>query len=231
MTARCCSWFRPPISPVVFTPVMPKPCCNRCVRALEFNVAIGAHPGFADRKNFGRSPQQLPPETVYAQVVYQLGALKALAEGEGGKLVHVKPHGALYNQAAKDPVLADAIARAVRVTDRALVLVGLANSELICAGKRHGLTTRQEVFADRAYQSDGSLVARGQPGALIESDEQAIRQTLTMIQKGQVQSLSGDWVKVQADSICLHGDGPHALDFACRLRQALSRQGIEVSSH
>ncbi|MEN4911089.1 5-oxoprolinase subunit PxpA [Erwinia amylovora] len=199
--------------------------------ALEFNVAIGAHPGFADRKNFGRSPQQLPPETVYAQVVYQLGALKALAEGEGGKLVHVKPHGALYNQAAKDPVLADAIARAVSVTDRALVLVGLANSELIRAGKRHGLTTRQEVFADRAYQRDGSLVARGQPGALVENDAQAIRQTLTMIQKGQVQSLGGDWVKVQADSICLHGDGPHALDFARQLRRAFSLLDIEVSSH
>ncbi|CCG86621.1 5-oxoprolinase subunit PxpA [Erwinia piriflorinigrans] len=198
--------------------------------ALECNVAIGAHPGFADRENFGRSPQQLPPETLYAQLVYQVGALKALTEGEGGKLVHVKPHGAMYNQAAKDPALADTIALAVRAIDPALILVGLANSESIRAGKRHGLTTRQEVFADRAYQSDGSLVARGQPGALVESDEQAIRQTLWMIQKGQVQSQSGDWVKVQADSICLHGDGPHALDFARQLRQAFSLQGIEVSS-
>lgn len=117
------------------------------------------------------------------------------------------------------------------MTDRALVLVGLANSELIRAGKRHGLTTRQEVFADRAYQRGGSLVARGQPGALVENDAQAIRQTLTMIQKGQVQSLGGDWVKVQADSICLHGDGPHALDFARQLRRAFSLLDIEVSSH
>lgn len=198
--------------------------------ALESDVAIGAHPGFADRENFGRSPRHLPPHTLYAQVVYQVGALKALAEGEGGKLVHVKPHGALYNQAAKDPAMADAIALAVRAVDPTLILVGLANSESIRAGKRHGLTTRQEVFADRAYQGDGSLVARGQPGALVESDEQAIRQTLTMVQKGQVQSLSGEWVKVQADSICLHGDGPHALDFAHRLRQAFSLQGIDVSS-
>ncbi|ADP11962.1 conserved uncharacterized protein [Erwinia sp. Ejp617] len=198
--------------------------------ALEFNVAIGAHPGFADRENFGRIPLQLPPETLYAQMVYQIGALKALTEGEGGKLVHVKPHGALYNQAAKDPVLADAIARAVTAIDPALVLVGLANSALIGAAKRYGLTPRQEVFADRAYQNDGSLVARGQPGALVENDEQAIRQTLLMVQKGQVQSLSGDWVKVQADSICLHGDSAHAVDFARQLRKVFSLQGIDVSS-
>ncbi|WP_288500863.1 5-oxoprolinase subunit PxpA [uncultured Erwinia sp.] len=198
--------------------------------ALEFGVAIGAHPSFPDRENFGRTAMQLPPETVYAQVLYQVGALKALTESEGGKLVHVKPHGMLYNQAARDPQLADAIARAVKAVDPALVLVGLAGSESIRAAECNGLTTRQEVFADRGYMADGSLVPRSQPGALVESDEQAISQTLTMVQKGQVKSLSGEWVKVQADSVCLHGDGAHALAFARELRRAFSQQNIDVTS-
>lgn len=198
--------------------------------AREFGVAIGAHPSFPDRENFGRTAMQLPAETVYAQVVYQVGALKALTESEGGRMVHVKPHGMLYNQAACDPQLADAIAAAVNAVDPGLMLVGLANSELIRAGVRHGLITRQEVFADRGYQTDGSLVPRDQPGALVDSNEQAITQTLTMIQQGQVQSLSGEWVRVQADTVCLHGDGAHALDFARQLRQAFSQQQIAVTS-
>ncbi|WP_455811672.1 5-oxoprolinase subunit PxpA [Pseudomonas graminis] len=198
--------------------------------AREFGVAIGAHPSFPDRENFGRTAMQLPAETVYAQVVYQVGALKALTESEGGRLVHVKPHGMLYNQAASDPQLADAIAAAVNAVDPALILVGLANSELIRAGVRYGLNTRQEVFADRGYQTDGLLVPRGQPGALVDSPEQAITQTLTMIQQGQIQSLSGEWVKVQADTVCLHGDGAHALDFARQLRQAFSQLHIAVTS-
>lgn len=198
--------------------------------ARESGVAIGAHPSFPDRENFGRTAMQLPAETVYAQVVYQVGALKVLTESEGGRLVHVKPHGMLYNQAARDPVLADAIASAVKAVDPLLILVGLANSELILAGERYGLATRQEVFADRGYQRDGSLVPRGQPGALVESDEQAIAQTLAMIQQGQIQSLSGEWVRVQADTVCLHGDGSHALDFARRLRQAFRQQQITVTS-
>lgn len=198
--------------------------------ARESGVAIGAHPSFPDRENFGRTAMQLPAETVYAQVVYQVGALKVLTESEGGRLVHVKPHGMLYNQAARDPVLADAIASAVKAVDPLLILVGLANSELILAGERYGLATRQEVFADRGYQRDGSLVPRGQPGALVESDEQAIAQTLAMIQQGQIQSLSGEWVRVQADTVCLHGDGAHALDFARRLRQAFRQQQITVTS-
>lgn len=199
--------------------------------AREFGVAIGAHPSFPDRENFGRTAMQLPAETVYAQVVYQVGALKALTESEGGRVVHVKPHGMLYNQAANDPQLADTIAAAVKAIDPALILVGLANSELIRAGVHHGLITRQEVFADRGYQTDGSLIPRGQPGALVESNDQAIAQTLAMIQQGKVQSLSGEWVKVQADTVCLHGDGLHALDFARQLRQAFIQQQIAVTSH
>ncbi|MGB9097971.1 5-oxoprolinase subunit PxpA [Erwinia sp.] len=198
--------------------------------ALEFGVAIGAHPGFPDRENFGRTRMQLPAETVYAQMIYQIGALQAIARSEGGKLAHVKPHGMLYNQAAQEPELAEAIARAVKAVDPTLILVGLANSESIRAGKALGLITREEVFADRGYQADGSLVPRSQPGALIESDELAITQTLSMIQQGRVKSLTGEWVNVKADTVCLHGDGAHAMAFAAQLRQAFSEQQIQVTS-
>ncbi len=148
----------------------------------------------------------------------------------GGELRHVKPHGMLYNQAAKEPPLADAIARAVRDADADLVLVGLAGSELIRAGQHYQLTTRQEVFADRGYLADGSLVPRSQPGALIESEEQALAQTLEMVQHNRVRSLSGEWAHVKAETVCLHGDGAHALDFARRLRAAFAGRNIDVSA-
>lgn len=198
--------------------------------ALKYGVAIGAHPSFPDRENFGRTAMQLPPETVYAQVVYQLGALAAVTRAEGGKMVHVKPHGMLYNQAATDALLADAIARAVYDVDPALRLVGLAGSELIRAGERLGLQTRQEVFADRRYQSNGSLVPRSQTDAMIESDELALDQTLAMVREQKVLSREGVWVPVQADTVCLHGDGEHALTFARRLREAFGEQDIQVSA-
>ncbi|MBS0968430.1 LamB/YcsF family protein [Chimaeribacter arupi] len=196
--------------------------------AREFGVAIGAHPSFPDRENFGRTAMQLPPETVYAQVLYQIGALAAIARAEGGTLVHVKPHGMLYNQAAKDPALADAIARAVLAVDGTLRLVGLAGSELIRAGQRLGLQTRQEVFADRRYQDDGTLVPRSEPDALIESDEQALAQTLHMVERGEVISRSGQAVPVQADSVCVHGDGAHALAFARLLRRSFEQRQIAI---
>ena len=198
--------------------------------AMKYGVAIGAHPSFPDRENFGRSAMQLPPDTVYAQVVYQLGALAAITRAEGGKMIHVKPHGMLYNQAATDAVLADAIARAVYDVDPTLRLVGLAGSELIRAGERAGLQTRQEVFADRRYQSNGALVPRSQPDAMIDSDQQALEQTLTMVQQQKVLSREGVWVPVKADTVCLHGDGEHALTFAMRLREAFDEQGIEIHS-
>ncbi|WP_333617570.1 5-oxoprolinase subunit PxpA [Mixta calida] len=198
--------------------------------AREFGVAIGAHPSFPDRGNFGRSAMQLPPETVYAQVLYQIGALKALAESEGASLTHVKPHGMLYNQAARDAQLADAIARAVKAAGGDLLLVGLAGSESVRAAQHYGLRTREEVFADRGYQADGSLVPRGQPGAMIEEEEQAISRTLSMVQHGKVESVTGEWVALRAQTVCLHGDGPHALAFARRLRDAFAAQHILVSS-
>lgn len=198
--------------------------------AVKNGVAIGAHPGFPDQENFGRTAMQLPPETVYAQTLYQIGALAAITHAEGGVMRHVKPHGMLYNQAAKDPQLADAIAKAVHACDPALILVGLAGSELIRAGKHYGLTTRQEVFADRGYQADGSLVPRSQPGALIEDEEQSLAQTLEMVQNGRVKSITGEWTPVESQTVCLHGDGEHALAFARHLRAAFLERGIAVQA-
>lgn len=198
--------------------------------AQEFGVAIGAHPSFPDRENFGRTAMQLSPERVYAQTIYQVGALAAIASAEGAELVHVKPHGMLYNQAAVDPALAEVIALAVKAVDPRLRLIGLAGSELIRAGERIGLATRQEVFADRGYQADGTLVPRDQPGALIESAEQALAQTLSMVQRRRVKTRDGSWAKVQADTVCLHGDGAQALAFARLLRTHLQRHGLIVSA-
>ncbi|WP_312141562.1 5-oxoprolinase subunit PxpA [Pantoea septica] len=198
--------------------------------AKEFGVAIGAHPSFPDRENFGRTAMQLPPETVYAQMIYQIGALKSLAESEGERMAHVKPHGMLYNQAAVEAPLADAIARAVKAIDADLLLVGLAGSELIRAAARHGLRTREEVFADRGYLSSGALVPRSQPGAMIEEEARAIQQTLTMVKEGRVKSVSGEWVAVNAQTVCLHGDGAHALLFAERLRALFAAEQIAVAS-
>ena len=197
--------------------------------ALEYNVQIGAHPSFPDRENFGRTRFTLPPETVYAQTLEQIGALQAIAQSEGGSVTHVKPHGMLYNQAAQEPALAEAIAHAVKAADPQLVLVGLAGSESIKAARKAGLMAREEVFADRGYQADGSLVPRSQPGALIESDEQAISQTLDMVQLGKVRAITGEWVDVKAETVCLHGDGAHALVFARQLRAAFARHAITVS--
>ena len=198
--------------------------------AIKNGVAIGAHPSFPDRENFGRTAMDLPPETVYAQVLYQIGALDGMVRAQNDVMRHVKPHGMLYNQAAKDADLADAIARAVRDCNPQLILVGLAGSELIRAGQRLGLTTRQEVFADRGYQPDGSLVPRTQAGALITDEGKALAQTLEMVRAGRVIAVDGTPAHVQADTVCLHGDGEHALQFARRLRAAFSEEGILVSA-
>ena len=172
-----------------------------------------------------------PPVTGFAQMIYQVGALKALTEVLGSRLVHVEPHGMLYTQSAREAPLAEAIAQAVKAVDPTLILVGLAGSESIRAARAQGLATCEEAFADRGYQPDGSLVPRGQPGALIEEAELAIRQTLDMVQRGEVQSVTGEWVAVRAETVCLHGDGPHALNFAQRLRQAFRAHQIDVTSH
>jgi UPF0271 protein len=163
-------------------------------------------------------------------VLYQIGALQAIAKAEGGQLRHVKPHGALYNMAAKDRALADAIAKAVRLADPALLLYGLSGSALIAAGQAAGLGTVSEVFADRRYLDDGSLVPRNQPNALIESVEEAVAQALRMAQAHTVHSISGQAVAVRAETICLHGDSPGALAFATALHQALRSARIELKA-
>ena len=200
-----------------------------CVRgAIAHGVAIGAHPSFPDRENFGRSSMQLPPGEVRAGVLYQIGALAAIARAEGGRLAHVKPHGQLYNQAAKDPLLAEAIVDAVRSFDPALRFVGLAGSLMIDAARRAGLQPVEEVFADRGYLADGSLVPRGRPGALIEDEAAALAQTLSLVREHRLTAVDGSRVAVNAQSVCLHGDGAHALAFARRIRARLAAEGIEV---
>ncbi|QSN61145.1 MULTISPECIES: 5-oxoprolinase subunit PxpA [unclassified Caballeronia] len=200
-----------------------------CVRwAVQKGVAIGAHPSFNDPENFGRKEMDLPPDEIYAGVLYQLGALAAIAKAEGGRIAHVKPHGALYNQAARTPEIADAIAAAVRDFDPSLLVFGLANSGLIDAARRAGLVAIEEVFADRGYRADGSLVPRKEPGALLDDEDAVLERTLSMVRDQRVQAVSGDWVPLNAQTICLHGDGEHALAFARRIRGALADAGIGV---
>lgn len=170
----------------------------------------------------------LPPDEIYAGVLYQLGALAAIAKAEGGRIAHVKPHGALYNQAARTPDIADAIAAAVRDFDPSLLVFGLANSGLIDAARRAGLVAIEEVFADRGYRADGSLVPRKEPGALLDDEDAVLERTLSMVRDQRVQAVSGDWVPLNAQTICLHGDGEHALAFARRIRGALADAGIGV---
>ena len=202
---------------------------RQCVRwAIEHGVAIGAHPSFPDRENFGRSTMHLPPDEIVANVLYQVGALAAIVKAEGGKLSHVKPHGQLYNQAVKEPELADALCEAVRRFDPSLRFFGLAGSGMIDAARRAGLTPVEEVFADRGYMPDGSLVPRSQPGALIEDEEQSLAQTLSLVRDRKVTAIDGRTVPLNAQTVCLHGDGAHALAFARRIRDRLQQEGIAV---
>lgn len=196
--------------------------------ALAHGVAIGAHPSYVDREHFGRREMQLDPDQVRAEVLCQVGALDALVRAAGGRLHHVKPHGALYNQAARDPALADAIAGAVRDIDPGLAIYGLAGGELLRAAERAGLRAVAEVFADRGYRADGSLVPRSQPGALIDDTDEAVARTLRMVQEGVVQAVSGETVLLRAQTVCLHGDGPHALAFARALHAALRDAGVQL---
>jgi UPF0271 protein len=204
---------------------------RECVRwAVAKGVAIGAHPSFYDRENFGRKEMDLPAEEIYAGMLYQMGALAAIARAEGGKVVHVKPHGALYNQAAKSQAISEAIVTAVRDFDPALRVFGLAGSKLVSAAREVGLVAIEEVFADRGYRADGSLVPRSQPGALLDDEEEVLTRVLVMAKDRQVQAVSGEWVAINAQTVCLHGDGDHALAFAKRIRGALETSGISVTA-
>lgn len=196
--------------------------------ALKYKVKIGAHPGFQDLVGFGRREMQLTAREVYALVVYQVGALAACAKVQQTTLQHVKPHGALYNMAARKPELADAIAAAVYDIDPRLVLYGLSGSELIRAGRAKGLNVYREVFADRTYQQDGTLTPRSDKHALIHDPKQAAEQVVGMIKTGKVVSLQGTTVDIQADTICLHGDGEEAVQFVRTVNQTLKDNQILI---
>lgn len=198
--------------------------------ALKYGVAIGAHPGYPDLQGFGRRDLQLSPSEIYNITLYQIGALRAIAAAEGGTLHHVKPHGALYNTAAKDPAIAEAIAKAVRSAGADLILYGLSNSALIEAGQKAGLRTCSEVFADRSYQADGSLTPRSKPKALIDKADQALAQVLELTLRQRVFTPEGTAVSVKSETICLHGDGAHAVEFARVIAEGLREVGVEVKA-
>jgi UPF0271 protein len=204
---------------------------RRTVRAaLRHNVAMGAHPGLPDLVGFGRREMAVSPEEAFDMVVYQLGALQAFVRAEGGTLNHVKPHGALYNMAAVNPGLAEAIAEAIYRVQPEACLYGLAGSALIIAGQKLGLATAHEVFADRTYQPNGTLTPRRQPNAMITDSAAAIAQVVRMVKTGKVQALTGEDVAIQANTVCIHGDGAHALTFAQQIRETLEREGIRVQA-
>jgi UPF0271 protein len=197
---------------------------------LEHGVAIGAHPGWPDLQGYGRRALAASPAETYAYVLYQIGALAAFVRAAGARLHHVKPHGALYNQAARDAALAEAIACAVRNFDPQLKLYGLAGSALLEAGRAQGLQVVGEAFAERAYESDGSLTPRALPGAVLHDFAAAEAQVLGLLARGEVLARSGEVVRVEADTLCLHGDRPDAVDFARRLRASLAAAGVEIAA-
>ncbi len=201
---------------------------STCELATKHKVAIGAHPGFADKKNFGRVEMQLPMEEIYQLVTEQLKALQDILWEMGVDMHHVKPHGALYNMSAKNRQIAEVIAEAVCDTNRSLVLFGLSGSYSISEAKKLGLVTASEIFADRSYQDDGSLTPRSEPNALIKTTEQSVQQVLQMIQQQTVTSTTGKQVHIQAETICVHGDGEHAVAFAETIYQTLQQYQVGI---
>ena len=196
--------------------------------AVEHGVAIGAHVSLPDLQGFGRREFAVTPAEAHAMTLYQIGALHGFAHAAGSRLRHVKPHGALYNMAARDRRLADAIAQAVRDFDPTLRLFGLANSELVAAGREAGLPVAAEAFADRRYRSDGSLQPRREADAVITESDEAIAQAMAMVREGRVRAVDGDIVELQADTLCVHGDGAHAVAFARLLRASLEGADIAI---
>ncbi len=189
--------------------------------AIKYKVTIGAHPSFPDRKNFGRTEMKLENEEVYDLLTQQLFILNEIVTGLDSKLHHVKPHGALYNMSAKDAALANTIARAVKDFDGSLILFGLSGSHSIIEAKATGLTTANEVFADRTYQDDGRLTPRSNPRALINETDKAVQQVLQMIKEGTVTTVSGNMIPIVAETICFHGDGKHAVEIAKAIHDAI----------
>ena len=197
-------------------------------RAVAARVAIGAHPGYPDLAGFGRRDMDIPAAELEAAIVYQVGAVAAFARAAGTDLRHVKPHGALYNRAARDPALAEAIARAVRRCSAELLLVGLAGSDLLAAGQAAGLEVVAEGFADRAYEPDGSLRSRKQPDAMLGPDA-AAAQAVALVRDSAVTAADGTRVAIRPETLCIHGDGEDAVAIALAVRVALEAAGVEIA--
>ena len=203
---------------------------NSIRAAKEKGVAVGAHPSLDDRKNFGRSEMQLSAAQAYALVAYQVGAFHALCTGAGVEMNHVKPHGALYNMAVRDRELSDAIAHGVVAVDTRAILFAPAGTELFRAARELRLQTAAEVFADRNYNADGSLVSRTRPDALLHDPATAAERVVRMLTEGKIRAVDGGDVSVTAETICLHGDKPGAVEFARTLRARLEREGIVIAA-
>lgn len=198
--------------------------------AREHGVAVGAHPGFPDLVGFGRRELKATPAEIENAVAYQIGALAGIGAAEGVRLQHVKAHGALYNMAVRDRTIADAVARATALVDRTLILLGLPDSQLIAAGRNAGLRTAAEGFADRAYQPDGTLVPRGHANAVIEDAETVVHRAITMARDRSIVAANGSPVRLDVETICVHGDTPGAAALAARIREALRTAGIVVKA-
>jgi UPF0271 protein len=196
--------------------------------AVDNGVAIGAHPSLPDIQGFGRRVMKISPQDMYDLVVYQAGAVEAFARAAGSRLHHVKCHGALYNMAATDEGLSEAMARAAK--DLGVMVYALSNSTMMNVVKKQGLKAIAEVFADRGYSDDGTLAPRDKPGGMIEDPQQSVKQALGMVEGGFVTSLSGKRVAVAADTLCLHGDQPGAVSFAKALRKTFAEKGITVEA-
>ena len=198
--------------------------------AVDRGVAVGAHPSLPDLMGFGRRVMRISPQEMYDLIIYQAGAVEAFARVAGTRLHHVKCHGALYNMAATDAGLSEAMARAVKDLGSGVILYALSGSKSLEAGKKAGIRVLGEVFADRGYSDDGTLAPRDEPGGMIEDPAASVKQVLGMVEEGCVTSLSGKRVAVSADTLCLHGDQPSAVVFARTLRKMFSEKGITVAA-
>lgn len=208
------------------------PCIMK--KTVEFaqanSIAVGAHPSYPDLLGFGRRAMNLSFDELSAYMIYQIGALEAFCRACGIKMQHVKPHGALYNTASKDELSARTICEAIQKINPELILMGPSGSNMIKIAKEYGIKTACEVFADRAYENDGSLVSRSKPGAIIEDNDLAAERVLCMVRDGYVRSVDGKEIEIQADTVCVHGDNAHALELIKKLRALLCRNNIEIKN-
>lgn len=198
--------------------------------AADYGVMVGAHPGYPDLLGFGRRQMVITPEEARCYMLYQLGALKAFTEVNNVKLQHMKLHGGFYNKACNDPALADAVLDGIEEFDRNIILMVLSGSYIAKEAKRRGLRVSQEVFADRGYNEDGTLVNRALPGAFVKDPEEAIPRVIRMIKEGKVTAVTGKDIDIVADSICVHGDNPKAIEFVKQIKEGLLDAGIEITA-